>query len=722
MHNEVTCMIQLLMNKNPSMRPSVKEMIDDRHGYLKILKQKIKKSKNSCIPVVSFVKEKRKHISKIADEHISVLSDHLFGGPPAPFQIECPVCQDIVTVPFQVDCCGKVFCQKCLKRVREGRLSCPTCNQDNYKLHQDKGLEKALEHLKVHCRYCEAGCSWTGKLNQLDNHLNRYPFEKRQLEGCQFVEIKCLHCSRKFHRSTVKDHQDLHCDMRPFTCQYCREHVSTYKDVEENHWPKCKDYLISCEYKCGEIIPRRDYKNHIVEKCMEVTETCTLGGCTAVIQRKDMLSHIIENHLPQTLRSSIHQSNQLQLEASERKYNTIITKLKQTLQRRGRSVQYTKSISDVCSREKLTSSQRYRYSNNFEDAICATLNTNQPSIRLLLEPPPESFQDLIECPVCLKIAKEPYQLLCCGKNICKQCLDSFKAKHQQCPSCRGTIDTFFNKGLRHVLSEVYTQCPYKHNGCEWKGKMGDVDAHLNSESYPNPCKYAKVKCTDCGSIYQRYYDAEHKLNDCSERLITCKYCKSYKGTFTDVSSNHMHVCEHFILQCPRKCGTFVERHQLSNHLSKKCPMRKHFNFWPHISSANIKWFMFLLIHFSPLLLVFIFLTTQTPHELVGTRPKFSGICQQWNMNTMTIQLTFSNISFAEAIVTTYCVTNMNPEWNEEFEFYTKMAVVSRYLLNSKRHSLRVLQNTIETCNNIAQVCKAVSHCNATDHYNFLLLT
>ena len=51
--NEVTTIIQLLMNRNPTKRPSAEDIKNDKFGELRRLRKKIgKKSKPSLVPVL----------------------------------------------------------------------------------------------------------------------------------------------------------------------------------------------------------------------------------------------------------------------------------------------------------------------------------------------------------------------------------------------------------------------------------------------------------------------------------------------------------------------------------------------------------------------------------------------------------------------------------------------------------------------------------------------
>lgn len=59
-----------------------------------------------------------------------------------------------------------------------------------------------------------------------------------------------------------------------------------------------------------------------------------------------------------------------------------------------------------------------------------------------VDPPPD---DLI-CLICLSVARYPQQINCCGKVICKACLDEHKQySYANCPQCRKVISSFADK-------------------------------------------------------------------------------------------------------------------------------------------------------------------------------------------------------------------------------------------------------------------------------------
>ena len=58
------------------------------------------------------------------------------------------------------------------------------CNHVDFATFYDKRLQRDLNELQVRCMYQKRGCTWTGELGKLDNHLNSD-------DGCKFADIDC---------------------------------------------------------------------------------------------------------------------------------------------------------------------------------------------------------------------------------------------------------------------------------------------------------------------------------------------------------------------------------------------------------------------------------------------------------------------------------------------------------------------------------------------------
>ena len=58
-----------------------------------------------------------------------------------------------------------------------------------------------------------------------------------------------------------------------------------------------------------------------------------------------------------------------------------------------------------------------------------------------VDPPPD---DLV-CLICLSVARDPQQVNCCGKVLCRTCLKEHKRDSNSCLHCRNDITSFADK-------------------------------------------------------------------------------------------------------------------------------------------------------------------------------------------------------------------------------------------------------------------------------------
>ena len=217
--------------------------------------------------------------------------------PPKSVQSECPVCLLVLKEPYQVTCCGYAYCRACIETIEKNNKPCPCCNLNNFDKFEDKRLKRSLYEFKVYCSNRKEGCQWVGELRQLDNHLNPNPTKEKQLDGCKFTQVKCLHCYSEFLRSTVQLHQSDQCPKRPFSCKYCKNFDSCYEEVTNDHWPVCGSYPVSCTNQCGETFQRQNLKSHINNGCPLTIINCVFQhvGCEVRLPCKDMSQHLAEN-------------------------------------------------------------------------------------------------------------------------------------------------------------------------------------------------------------------------------------------------------------------------------------------------------------------------------------------------------------------------------------------------------------------------------------------
>ena len=195
-----------------------------------------------------------------------------------------------------------------------------------------------------------------------------------------------------------------------------------------------------------------------------------------------------------------------------------------------------------------------------------------------VEPPPAAFQT--ECPICLHVLREPCLISCpCGQKICRECVEKIKEDSKPCPLCNLTDFTYIRDyGLERYLKEQEVWCSKKEEGCEWKGKLGEYEQHLNRNPSPENqltgCQFVEVECKHgCGEWLQRHHITSHQNEECPERPYSCEYCCEYESTFEDVTKNHHHQCNKFPVTCPNKCReTPFERQKVENHVKVECPL------------------------------------------------------------------------------------------------------------------------------------------------------
>lgn len=267
--------------------------------------------------------------------------------PPQSLQTECPVCLSVLRDPYQATCCGYSFCKACIEKIKAGRAPCPCCKAEDFDTFEDKRLRRSLYAFKVRCTNKKKGCEWEGELGQLEEHLNANPPNQilEQLEGCQFVEIKCLHCSSLFQRSHIQAHQSSQCPSRPTVCMYCDKYCSNNEDVTTNHWSLCAYYPEHCPNKCGKILQRQNLAVHVSSACPLAEVDCDFKdvGCHTTLLRKEMTAHMSENvmnHLSlmasshSKLRTTITEQDQLlkNFELSNERLQQRTVKLNQALE------------------------------------------------------------------------------------------------------------------------------------------------------------------------------------------------------------------------------------------------------------------------------------------------------------------------------------------------------------------------------------------------------
>ena len=172
------------------------------------------------------------------------------------------------------------------------------------------------------------------------------------------------------------------------------------------------------------------------------------------------------------------------------------------------------------------------------------------------------LEDMYICKICHLLSRDAQLTVCCGHTFCKSCLDRMKHNRtrssKMCPVCRDNkkFTTVPNKQVDRKIRSLHVVCVNKEKGCEWQGKLNDLDVHIfNESSKGDGCMYEDVECNNgCGETIQRQFINTHMATDCPCRKIDCQHC-NLSGTYGFITGDHMKVCPKVVIPCPNHCDT-----------------------------------------------------------------------------------------------------------------------------------------------------------------------
>lgn len=168
----------------------------------------------------------------------------------------------------------------------------------------------------------DRGCEWTGKLKDLEAHLDV------NTGDCEYVDVECPNesCNERFQKYDLSSHLSYYCPKREHTCQFCGLKGS-YSLVHSNHGPQCQSYPVPCPNACGEqSIARGSLSDHLLE-CSggEVECEFSYAGCKVKLPRQGMETHMKDSarHHLSLLSAKIKAMKESQEERQKRNTATI---------------------------------------------------------------------------------------------------------------------------------------------------------------------------------------------------------------------------------------------------------------------------------------------------------------------------------------------------------------------------------------------------------------
>ena len=246
----------------------------------------------------------------------------------------CGLCQLVARAISLTSCCSRSCCQGCIEAVKGHDEPCPFCGQESFGIVEAATYREDIRDLKVLCSMKDKGCAWSGKLCELDAHLDS------KLDNCLFIGVQCpLNCDKVIAKTNLQNHIEELCAKREVMCQYC-DFEATYEEVIEEHLLVCQYVLIPCPNGCGETHGRDEIKSHLKVCQLEVVN-CEFNsvGCDGRFKREEQEQHSMQNlqkHVFLTASVGVDENRKLKEKIQQQEWkmyeqDLMISKLKKEL-------------------------------------------------------------------------------------------------------------------------------------------------------------------------------------------------------------------------------------------------------------------------------------------------------------------------------------------------------------------------------------------------------
>ena len=242
--------------------------------------------------------------------------DYIYANPP-PDRLICKICHLPCREAQLSECCGHVFCKRDLEKMRASAAvtyACPICRVEPFNTYPNRAVDREIRELHIHCVNAKDGCTWTGELARVNEHLTK-------------CEITCSNCQQSIHYTAMTSHITTKC---PCYCQYCNT-TADEGVISGHHKEKCHNYPLPCPNKCGQdSIPRCDMDKHKKVCLLEMVECLQ---CGIEVARKDEENHKEKNefkHFQLTCDQKLHEmvkSNTTELNEAREKIIYITQKI-----------------------------------------------------------------------------------------------------------------------------------------------------------------------------------------------------------------------------------------------------------------------------------------------------------------------------------------------------------------------------------------------------------
>ena len=177
----------------------------------------------------------------------------------------CGYKQELISENISADLREFLLCAECKGISRKprnwgGNRVCEICFPGHSMRKINKRAECKVALLNARCPLSEEGCSWEGRLGEIEGHM----------EECLKLRVeRQLECGIPIERGTNEQDNGEVRPLKMKRCDYCNQEVQA--NEENRHKGKCQnhpDTEVPCPYKdlgCEEMVLRKDRSIHITE-------------------------------------------------------------------------------------------------------------------------------------------------------------------------------------------------------------------------------------------------------------------------------------------------------------------------------------------------------------------------------------------------------------------------------------------------------------------------
>ena len=172
--------------------------------------------------------------------------------------------------------------------------------------------------------------------------------------------------------------------------------------------------------------------------------------------------------------------------------------------------------------------------------------------------------DSLECPIDNMIPLNPYMCTKCHTIFCKECIEEWKKKSNDCPMrCNPfNILEIKNSIINHQINLIKVNCKFIENGCNANILLKEIKIHEEH------CNYRKIKCEKCSENIIFIEKVNHLIINCEKNKIECYICKQL--VFLNEIEKHIIKCQkNNFIDCDN-CLNFHQRNKNCVGEIKKC--------------------------------------------------------------------------------------------------------------------------------------------------------